>query len=263
VHEPLTGDPAAGTVVIGSSIGTTSRVWAREVRTLRAEFRVIVYEHPGHGTQVADVLSSSGAGPAPTGPYLINDLARSVARVLDLYRVSSAHVVGLSLGGAVAQALALRAPDRVASLSIVCSAASFAPAGLWTERAAAVRAAATVAVPQVTAGLAARWFSEGFRRDNPAVVAEFVTGLCAVDPEGYASCCDALAAWDATDQLGRIGAPTLLVAGAVDPAAPVAGMQLMADRIAGSRLEVLPVSHLAPIEMDLSTVLLDHLRSSR
>jgi 3-oxoadipate enol-lactonase/4-carboxymuconolactone decarboxylase len=172
-------------------------------------------------------------------------------------------VVGLSLGGAVAQALALRAPDRVASLSIVCSAASFAPAGLWTERAAAVRAAATVAVPQVTAGLAARWFSEGFRRDNPAVVAEFVTGLCAVDPEGYASCCDALAAWDATDQLGRIGAPTLLVAGAVDPAAPVAGMQLMADRIAGSRLEVLPVSHLAPIEMDLSTVLLDHLRSSR
>ena len=263
VYQPLTGDSAAPTVVLGTSIGTTSRVWSREVRALRAEFRVITYEHPGHGRDVAAVLPSSGAGFAPIGPYTIGELARAVLRILDLCGVSSAHVVGLSLGGAIAQWLGIHAADRVNSLSIACSSASFAPSGLWTERAAAVRAAGTVAVSQIADGLPARWFSGRFRREQPEVVAEFVDGLGAVDPEGYASCCEALAAWDATDDLPRIGAPTLLVAGAADPASPVADMQLMRARIAGSRLEIVPASHLAPVEIELSELILDHVRSAR
>ena len=59
VHEPLTGDPAAPVVIVGSSIGTTSQVWHREVQHLRREFRVISYEHPGHG---AAVRVESGLG---------------------------------------------------------------------------------------------------------------------------------------------------------------------------------------------------------
>jgi 3-oxoadipate enol-lactonase/4-carboxymuconolactone decarboxylase len=268
VHEPLTADPDAPTVVIGSSIGTTSRVWTREVRALRAEFRVITYEHPGHGGDVADVPSSSGAGPAPAGPYTISELARAVLRILDLYGVASAHVVGLSLGGAIAQWLGIHAADRVRSLGIVCSSASFAPASLWTERAAMVRAAGTVAVPGIADGIGARWFSESFRQDHPEVVTEFVDGLGAIDPEGYAACCEAVGDWDAVsddsaDDLRRITAPTLLIAGSEDPASPVAGMRLMHDRIARSRLEIVPASHLAPIEVDLSELLLDHVRSAR
>ena len=88
VHEPLTAGPDAPTVVIGSSIGTTSRVWSREVRALRAEFRVITYEHPGHGGDVAGVPSSSGAVPAPKGPDTIAELARAVLRTIDRYDVS-------------------------------------------------------------------------------------------------------------------------------------------------------------------------------
>ncbi len=266
VHEPLTADPDAPTVVIGSSIGTTSRVWSREVRALLAEFRVVTYEHPGHGRDVADAASSSGPDPAPAGPYAIGDLALAVLRILDLYGVSSAHVVGLSLGGAIAQWLGIHAANRVSSLSIACSSASFAPRSLWTERAAMVRAAGTVAVPPIADGIPARWFSESFRRYQPEVVAEFVDGLLAVDPEGYASCCEAVGDWDAvgddsTDDLRRITAPTLLIAGSFDPASPVAGMQLMRERIAGSRLEIVPASHLAPVETELSALILDHLRS--
>jgi 3-oxoadipate enol-lactonase/4-carboxymuconolactone decarboxylase len=87
-----------------------------------------------------------------------------------------------------------------------------------------------------------------------------------VDPEGYAACCEAVGDWDAVsdgsaDDLRRITAPTLLIAGSDDPASPVAGMQLMRDRIAGSRLEIVPASHLAPIEVQLSGLILDHLRS--
>ena len=98
------------------------------------------------------------------------------------------------------------------------------------------------------------------------MVTEFVDGLGAIDPEGYASCCEAVGEWDAVsdgsaDDLRRITAPTLLIAGSVDPASPVAGMRLMRDRIAGSRLEIVPASHLAPIEVELSGLILDHLRS--
>jgi pimeloyl-ACP methyl ester carboxylesterase len=89
-----------------------------------------------------------------------------------------------------------------------------------------------------------------------------------VDPEGCAVCCEAVGDWDAVsdgsaDDLRRITAPTLLIAGSDDPASPVAGLQLMRDRIAGSRQEIVPASHLAPIEVDLSEILRDHVRSAR
>lgn len=250
------GRPDAPVVLIGSSIGTATDLWAREINALSDDVTVLAYEHPGHGAGIATVAAS---GPAGAGPYSVADLADALERLLDLHGIAAAHVVGLSLGGVVAQQLALSAPGRVSSLVLVCTAATLPPPSLWETRAAAVRAAGTVAAPAIAANLPQRWLSETFRAARPDAERWLLDGLSRVDVEGYAGCCEALAHWDATHRLGEITAPTTIVAGAVDPATPVAASVALRDGIPGARLEVVAASHLAPVETDLTALLRAHL----
>lgn len=249
------GDTAAPVVLIGSSIGTASDLWSREIGTLSEFATVIAYEHPGHGAAVAAVPASGPTGP---GPYSVEAMAGGLVRLLDRYDVTAAHVVGLSLGGVVAQGLALTAPERVASLTLVCTAAVLPPRSLWETRAAGVREAGTVAAPVVSTNLPDRWLTAGYRAAHPEAETALLAGLTEVDPESYAGCCEALADWDATGRLGDIGAPALVIAGAVDPVTPVVASVVLRDGIPGARLEVVASSHLAPVEVDLSDLILDH-----
>lgn len=249
------GASDAPVVLIGSSIGTASDLWAREIEALAEVATVIAYEHPGHGAAVAAVPA---AVPAGDGPYTVEALSGALVRLLDRYEVGAAHVVGLSLGGVVAQGLALTAPERVASLTLVCTAAVLPPRTLWETRAAGVREAGTVATPVVSANLPDRWLTAGYRAAHPAAERALLAGLAAVHAESYAGCCEALADWDAVDRIAGITAPTLVVAGALDPVTPVAAAVVLRDGIPGARLEVVTSSHLAPIEVDLSGLLLAH-----
>lgn len=90
------------------------------------------------------------------GPYTVGDLAGDVLAVLGELGVDSAHLVGLSLGGAVSQHLAITRPERVRSLTLLCTAAKFGEAASWTERAAAVRADGTESIADAVVG---RWFT--------------------------------------------------------------------------------------------------------
>jgi 3-oxoadipate enol-lactonase len=86
--------------------------------------------------------------------------------------------------------------------------------------------------------------------------------LVATPPEGYARCCEALAAWDARERISAISVPTLVVAGADDPATPVEHAELLASRIPGARLLVLErAAHLANVERaeEFTNAVLDHL----
>jgi 3-oxoadipate enol-lactonase len=250
------GGGDAPVVVIGSSIGTTSLLWEREIEALRQFYRVLTYEHPGHGTAVALTPASA---PTPAGPYTAEALAAAVIRLLDRYQIQRAHVVGLSLAGVIGQSMALLASGRLTSLTIVGSAAVLPPRSLWVDRAAAVRAAGTVATEAVSANLPERWLSAPFRQQHPETAAGLLAGLAEIDAEGYAGCCEALADFDATERLGEITVPTLIVAGEVDPVTPAAASHVLRDGILGSRLEVVPTSHLAPLEMDLSPLLVAHI----
>jgi pimeloyl-ACP methyl ester carboxylesterase len=94
----------------------------------------------------------------------------------------------------------------------------------------------------------ARWFRPEFARARPEVIAEFREMFVSVDAEGYAGCCEALAGWEFDAELPRIAAPTLVVAGDVDPAAPLDVVTAMAEAVPDSRLVVMEAAHLAPIE---------------
>ena len=150
--------------------------------------------------------------------------------------------------------LALDAPERIERLALLCTSAWFGPPEGWRERAALVRAEGVEAVVDAVLG---RWFTAGFRD-----VQRFREMFLRTDDEGYARCCDALARWDAREEVAAIAAPTLVVSGGDDPSAPPEHGELIAARVRGARHEVVPgARHLASVEYagEVNRLLLEHL----
>ena len=203
--------------------------------TLAQRFFVVRYDHRGHGDSTAT-----------PGPYDIGLLARDALAVLDALGIRTASVCGLSLGGAVAMAIASHEPARVERLVACCSAPRFGDAASWAERAALVRANGPASLLDT---LMTRWFTPGFTDPAGAVRSRVEAMLQAVEPEGYAGCCEALATMDLTAEVGRITAPTLVLAGALDPAAPpLVAAQLAAAIPSATLLVLADAAHLAPLE---------------
>ncbi len=241
----------APTVVMAGSLGSTSSMWDPQVPELSARYRVVRYDTRGHGRS-----------PVGDTPCRIDDLADDLLALIDRLDVDAVHLVGLSLGGMTAMRLAARNPDRVTSLSLLCTSALLGPAEGWLSRAAAVRAHGTGAVADAVVG---RWFSPDFLATQPERVTYFRNMIAATSPEGYAACCEAIAAMDLRADLSAIAAPTLVIGGIQDPATPPPHQQAIAAGIANSTLVMLePAAHLANVEQPtaVTTALLQHLRES-
>ncbi len=245
----LEGPADAPVLVLGNSLGTTRTIWDPQLPALRQRFRLLRFDWPGHG---------GAPVPAP-GPYSIAALGGGVRAVLDEHGIERAAYCGISLGGMVGMWLAARHPDRIAALGLVCTSAYMPPASAWHARAGQVRAAG---MGSVSDQVLARWFTAEFRAREPglpaAIGAEF--GRC--EPEGYAGCCEAIAAMDLRPDLAAVTAPTLIVAAAEDPATPPAHGAAIARGIAGARLVVIRgAAHLVNVSNpgEVTATLLRHL----
>ncbi|MEU8146358.1 4-carboxymuconolactone decarboxylase [Nonomuraea sp. NPDC048901] len=237
LHHRVDGPAGAPLLVLGPSLGTTLDIWHPQLSALTQSWRVLRYDLPGHG----------GSAPATSG-LTIDDLARAVLDLVDETEDAEDGefaVGGISLGGAIATAIAAgrqRAGrrGRVRSLVLCCTSARFGEPGPWLERAALVRASG---VTQLAPVLAARWFTAGYD-------GRWVTDMLErVDAESYAACCTAIASCDLTGRLAAITAPTLIVAGADDPATPLDQALTLAQGIPGALLRVVPgAAHLASVE---------------
>jgi 3-oxoadipate enol-lactonase/4-carboxymuconolactone decarboxylase len=229
------GPEDAPVLLLSNSLGTTIDMWQAQVPVLSQYFRVLRYEHRGHG----------GTHALP-GPYTIDGLGSDVVELLDLLGIERVAMCGLSLGGMVAMWMAARHPDRIDSLVLASTAPYLPTPEFWNERAATVRASGTGVLLET---LLARWFAPGFVDDHPDAVASVSAMLASAESEGYAWCCEAIGSMDLRPVLTRITAPTLVVVGAADPVTPPAGALELHDAIAGSTLVVLPhAAHLANLE---------------
>jgi 3-oxoadipate enol-lactonase len=247
-HE-LTGPDDAPVVLLGPSLGTTHQMWSAQVELLSGQFRVVAFDHRGHG-----------ASEVPPGPYSIEDLGGDVVELLDELGVEQASYVGISLGGAVGLWLAENAGDRFHRFVLMCPPAyPAAGAQTWIDRAAKVRSEGTQAIVEVTLG---RWFLPDFIESHPDEVAAIRQQFVDTLDEGYAACCEALAALDLRDGLGDISAPVLLITADSDTSVPPESVLPLAEAIPGARLEVIEhAAHLVNVSHpdQINPLLLAHL----
>lgn len=248
LHHEVAGPDGAPVVLLGSSLGATLELWEPQVPALAERFRVVRFDHRGHGRS-----------PVPPGPYEIADLGGDVLALLDRLGAERASYAGLSLGGMVGMWLGAHAPDRADRLALLCTSAHL-PNPTWAERAAAVRAAGTTEV--IADAVVERWLTPSFARERPEVAARLRATLAAQPPEGYAACCGAIERMDLRPDLGAIRAPTLVVAAADDPATPPEHGRVIAAAIPGARFElVADAAHLAGVQRPeiVTALLFDHL----
>jgi 3-oxoadipate enol-lactonase len=240
----LEGPEGAPVVVFTGSLGTDITMWRPQTDRLRERFRTLRYEIRGHG-----------ASSVPDGPYSMDQLGSDLVALLDRLQIERVLLCGLSIGGMISMWVAAHAPGRVERVVLCCTSARLGPPEAWHERAATVRASGVGAVADAVLG---RWFTPGFREAHPEVIERFRGQLVATPREGYAGCCEAIAAMDLTGDLPSISAPTLVLAGEHDPSTPPEHGRRIAELIAGARFEIVsPAAHLATIERpDLTTAMI-------
>lgn len=248
LNHRLDGPEQAPPLILGPSLGTSVRVWDNQVPMLARAYRVLRFDLPGHGGSKSVASGSTVGG-----------LARLVLQLAGHYGWRSFHYAGISLGGAIGAQLAIRHPERLTSLAMVCSSAWFGEPDGWHERAALVRGSGTGPLLETAAQ---RWFAR-----RPGELGKLLLeDLATTDSEGYAACCQALAGYDIRDALGLVRARTLVLGGQNDPVTPPSHARALADGIPDATLlEVPRAAHLAPVDQPeaVTAALLTHLGGDR
>ncbi len=229
------GDP----VVFLGSIASTTDMWLPQLDALSAHHHVIALDHRGHGL-------SPDPDTAP-GETTFDDLADDVLSTLDSLGVDKFQVVGLSLGGAIAQYLALTSP-RVTRAAFLCTAAYFGGPEKWHPRAELTRARG---LEPMADGVIDFWLTTQFQEAHPATTAAYRRMVLSTRGVGYASCSDALAHWDVRGRLAEITVPVLTLAGTDDQSTPPAALKEISSGVSGPAeyVEVSPGAHVPTIEV--------------
>lgn len=221
-------------------------MWDRQIPELTQHWRVFRYDLPGHG--------GAPAHPATA----IGDLSDRLLATLDGVGVQRFGYAGCSIGGAIGADLALRHPQRVASLALVAASPRFGSADEFRQRGVVVR---TNGLEPMARTAPERWFTPGFAAAQSAIVDWAVQMVRTTDPGCYIAACEALAAFDVRGELGRITAPTLVLVGAEDRVTGPGDARILVAGIPDARLALVPgASHLAPVEQPgaVTDLLLTH-----
>jgi 3-oxoadipate enol-lactonase/4-carboxymuconolactone decarboxylase len=209
-------------------------MWDRQVPELAEQWRVFRFDLPGHG----------GAPAHPAGS--VAELAGRLLATLDALGVQRFGYAGCALGGAVGIELALRHPERLASLTLVAASPRFGTADEFRQRGVVVR---TNGLDPIARTAPDRWFTGGFAAAQPAITEWAVQMVRTTDPGCYIAACEALAAFDVRAELGRVGVPTMVLVGSDDQVTGPAEARTLVAGIPDARLAVVPgASHLVPVE---------------
>jgi pimeloyl-ACP methyl ester carboxylesterase len=225
-------------VLLIMGLGYTSEMWHRVAPVLATRFRVITFDNRGVG----------GSG-KPTGPYPIATMAEDAAAVMRAAGIESAHVFGISMGGMIAQELALRHPEMVRSLILGCTACGgteAVPAAGAVLRVLNARATMTpeegvwAMVPFIYDASTPR---ERIEEDLAIRIRTFPAAA------SYLAQLGGIQAWGSYSRLGSIKAPTLIIHGENDQLIPPENAKILAGAIPGARLAMLAsASHIFPTD---------------
>jgi len=233
LHWREDGDPDGAPVVFANSLGTDLRLWDKLVALMPPGLRLIRYDKRGHGLSAC-----------PPGPYAMGALVRDAERLLDALAVKDCVFVGLSIGGLIAQGLAVKRLDLVRGMVISNTAAKIGTAAMWQDRIDAIRAGGIEAIADATME---RWFARPFR-ETPELQG-WRAMLTRQPVEGYTGCCAAIAGTDFYTPTSGLALPTLAIAGSEDGSTPPDLVRETAALVKGSRFHLIRgAGHLPCVE---------------
>src|SRR5512138_720720 len=225
-------------VTFVTGIANDTTMWSAQMPVLAAEYRVLRYD-----------LRGQGGSEATPPPYTIEVLVGDLVRLWRQLGIPKTHLIGLGLGGAIAQAAAADNADLVASVMPCCCRAAMVPdfAAMWERLIAQVQAGGVERIVEPTAQ---RWFSESFKAAHPGVLDEVRRMIRRTSKEGYLGCAAAFLGLSLEDRIERIAVPALYVSGADDKlGGPPALMAGLAAKVPGARHESVPdAAHIANIQ---------------
>ena len=233
LNADLTGPQGGAPLVLVHALGTSAAIWDDLLPLLPPSLRVLRFDLRGHG-----------ASDVPPAPYAMGALIRDTERLMDHFALKDAVIVGLSIGGLVAQGLAVKRLDLIRGMVLSNTAAKIGRAEQWADRIAAVRAGGMAALHDATME---RWLGRKWR-ESPALPRLSATFL-STDPEGWCGCAAAIAGTDFYETTATLTLPTLAIAGANDGSTPPDLLRETAELVKGHRFALMRgAGHVPPVE---------------
>ena len=251
LHHEIRGKSDGRVLVFSNSLGTDFRIWDKVVETLGTDYRIILYDKRGHGL--------SEATPAP---YAMTDHVGDLAALLDHLGVEDAAVVGLSVGGLIAQGLAATRPDLVSALVLCDTAHKIGTEEMWNAR---IDTVSTKGIAAMSDAILERWFTPAYRSTDNADFVGYTAMLTRTTVDGYAGTCAALRDADLTESTRALKLPVLCIVGDQDGSTPPDLVRSTADLIDGARFEIIAgAGHIPCVEKPAETARLigDFLQST-
>ncbi|GAB4264410.1 MAG: 3-oxoadipate enol-lactonase [Pararhodobacter sp.] len=220
LHYRIDGDPEGAPLVFANALGTDLRLWDKVIPLLPEGLRIIRYDMRGHG------LSD-----APPAPYAMGALVRDLEGLLDHLGVRGAVLVGLSIGGMVAQGLAVKRPDLLRGMVLSNTAAKIGTAAIWRDRVAQVQAGG---IEPLADAVLERWFPPAFRATPEARAWRNMVTRTTID--GYAGCAAAIGGTDFYTTTAALSLPVLGIAASEDGSTPADLVRETIELIEGARM---------------------------
>ncbi len=235
LHFEDRGDKAKPALVFANSLGTDFRIWDEVVGLLGDRFRFIRYDKRGHGL--------SEATPAP---YAMDDHVSDLESLLQHLGVNSCAVIGLSVGGMIAQGLAAKRPELVKAMVLMDTAHKIGTEEMWNQR---IEGVTKDGIGSLADAIMQRWFTPAYRSpDNPDFVG-YTAMLTRTTVDGYAGTCAALRDADYTESTLALKLPVLAIVGDQDGSTPPDLVRSTADLVKGAEFRIVAdAGHLPCIE---------------
>lgn len=223
LHYREEGDPKGAPIVFSNSLGTDLRLWDDVVALLPLGLRIIRYDMRGHG------LSD-----CPRAPYAMGAMVHDLEGLLDALEVRDAVLVGLSVGGMIAQGLAAKRLDQIRGVVLSNTGVKIGTKAMWQERIDMVN---TQGLRAMSDAIMARWFSRKFR--DSGAMPPWRRMVETTPAQGYAGVCAAIAGSDFITPTSGLRLPAMVIAGSEDGATPPDLVRDLAGLIPGARFELM------------------------
>lgn len=233
-----------------NSLGTDFRIWNDVVETLKQHGNILLFDKRGHGS------SDTGTHGVAMSDYMEDALA-----LLNHLSINTCVVVGLSIGGMIAQLMAYHHPDRIDKLVLCDTRSKIADPAFWNGR---IKQIETDGLTSISAGVMERWFPESFRKQFPERILFYRKMVERCSQQGYIHACAAIRDADLTSTTKKIKSKTLCIVGSEDLSTTPAQVEELSSFIEGSTcVQIKGSAHLPCIDNPriVSSLILDFINS--